>query len=505
MSTLRLPVLVLLICLPVALLAFGVTPPWVDEGVIARPAAVPAGDVELAWLHTTTNAATWERFVAGVGLAASKRSDLTVDRSRAFPHRSHEVPEVLVSAADRPGRLRIRWYKTTNDVSVADWVKALAERTPAPVAVIGGGSSDRARDLAVAMAARTDWFGDRPLLFLTTATSDEVPVGAGGTDLKPLVGIYPHKTFRFCFSNEQMTEAVLGFVWSRRSLRPAGSEYWPMLTVGSGMTAPADPTLVFNLAWKDDPFSVDLSDRFKLGIRSAYAPRAHVTNLHLPYTIGGLTRPNSFEADAIRDIVDALNHHPPQRALLILPTVAPSARRVLQRVCEQVPDASRRIIAVNGDGFAVNVIYRDGSFAWPAESLPVPLVLFAHHNPVAWEETGLAAAHPNQTDDLLHFAEMMRIVGDGVFPADEPPAASADTLARRLGRRHPPFFGPDGNRFGGTGEYVILYRPRNDERDLPGFPAVLSVYTRSSGSDWTPVARLALPAGAAPVPARVIE
>src|SRR5262245_763804 len=368
MKAVRLPLLVLLICLPVALLAFGVKLPGPYLSSTARPRAVPAGDVEMAWLHTTTNAATWERFVAGVGLAAKRVPGLVVDESHAFGDRTHDVPEVVLSAADRPGRVRVRWYKTTNDVTAADWVRALAARTPAPVAVIGGGSSDRARDLAVAMAAHRTWHGDRPLLFLTTATADEVTVDepdAAGNTQKKLFDVYDNRTFRFCFTNEQMAEAVLGFVWSRPAVRPAGPAFAPDVAIGSGLAASAavERPAVYNLSWLDDPFSDDLSSRFQSVVASRYAPRAAVTNFQLPFSIGGFSQPNRGEAEAVRAIVADLKARPGGRALLVVPTVAPPARRVLLRICEEVPDAAARLVAVNGDGFAANVIYRDGAFA----------------------------------------------------------------------------------------------------------------------------------------------
>src|SRR5262245_3556432 len=49
-----------------------------------RPLPVPAGDQEIAWLHTTTNYPTWERFVAGALRARQDVPGLRVDDSRAF-------------------------------------------------------------------------------------------------------------------------------------------------------------------------------------------------------------------------------------------------------------------------------------------------------------------------------------------------------------------------------------------------------------------------------------
>ena len=67
MRGLRWPLLLLAICLPVALLLSGAKLPWLsDSPAKATPVPVPSGDQEIAWIHTTTNATTWERFVTGV-------------------------------------------------------------------------------------------------------------------------------------------------------------------------------------------------------------------------------------------------------------------------------------------------------------------------------------------------------------------------------------------------------------------------------------------------------
>ena len=107
-----------------------------------------------------------------------------------------------------------------------------------------------ARELAVAMNRQPSWEGDKPLLFFTTATSDDVavdePDAAGNTQIK-LVDVYDNLTFRFCFTNEQIAKAVLNFVWSRPDLRPATPEYWPLAAVGSSLTAALDRPTVYNL------------------------------------------------------------------------------------------------------------------------------------------------------------------------------------------------------------------------------------------------------------------
>src|SRR5579885_1115766 len=179
MTRLLWPLSVLIICLPVAILASGVQLPFFNRPPgLPRPLPVPSGDQELAWLHTTTNGPTWERFVSGVVRAQMLVPGLRVDDSAAFVDQTTGVPEVVVSMDGRAGKLRIRWYKLTGEATADHWVRALADRDPPPLALIGGGSSDRAVDLARALDRRQAWRGDRPVLLITTATADEVRADA---------------------------------------------------------------------------------------------------------------------------------------------------------------------------------------------------------------------------------------------------------------------------------------------------------------------------------------
>src|SRR5262245_8837180 len=139
----------------------------------ARPLPVESGDREIAWLHNPTSFETWENFVWGVKRAEMAAdggpAGLEVDDSAAFPDRATAVPEIVVRRKGFAGSLRIRWYKVTDDATQEAWVAALAARDPAPLAVIGGWSSDRAKELADAMRT-ANWSGPKPLLFLTQAT-----------------------------------------------------------------------------------------------------------------------------------------------------------------------------------------------------------------------------------------------------------------------------------------------------------------------------------------------
>ncbi|MBN9121226.1 MAG: hypothetical protein J0I06_19090, partial [Planctomycetes bacterium] len=150
---------------------------WWRAGEIAKPLPVPGGDLEVAFLHIPTSGETWENFVWGLKRAEmgteGAPAGLRVDDSGAFPDRTTAVPEVVISRDGFVGKLRVRWYKVTNYAPTDAWVKALAARSPAPVAVVGGWSSDRARELAEALAA-TVWPGQKPLFLMATATADAV-------------------------------------------------------------------------------------------------------------------------------------------------------------------------------------------------------------------------------------------------------------------------------------------------------------------------------------------
>src|SRR5436190_1329205 len=86
------------------------------------------------------------------------------------------VGAVLLVLLAEGGRLVFRWYKLTSDWKARDWVEALLKRRPPPLAIIGGSSSDAARELAWQLRRQGAGLPEteRPLLLLTTATADRV-------------------------------------------------------------------------------------------------------------------------------------------------------------------------------------------------------------------------------------------------------------------------------------------------------------------------------------------
>lgn len=477
MARLRWPLLILIVCLPLILLAAGYRLPFVGSNDFAHPQPVPAGDFEIAWFNTTTGGTAWERFVTGVQRARNLMPGLRVELAGAFPDQTTDVPEIILTDAGQTTRLRIRWYKLSSQHSEADWISRLSSRRPAPLAIIGGGSSDRARDLALALAAQTQWQGQRPLFFITTATAQSIFHDGAN---RSLVGLYPNRTFRFCFSNEQMAEALLDFIWSNSELRPQPLGHSAGQALGSGLAAAARqmlhrPTL-FRVEWEDDPYSSDFLDETSRALPAVLA-KYQITadpleyRWKVPFSVGRFATAHPLEAAIAAAIMREFQHLPPERALLVIPTVPAPARRLLRRLSEAEPDVGRRFIAVNGDGMGVNAVLRDGEYVWPIAALPVPLLLFTHAHPADWDST---LQPPSSTDDVLHTAELIRILVTAFF--EPTPARDADMLAARLHGLEPAFFDRAGNRLGGVGEYVFLLKPEEE---------IAEVWQRGSNRAWT--------------------
>lgn len=443
----------------------------------ATPSNVPPGDYEIAYIHTTTNPQTWERLVAGVNQIRRNFPGVQVDESGAFLDQTAAVPEVVLTVPGRSDKLRIRWYKLSSEVNTRDWVRALAQRNPAPLAFMGGGSSDRAIELAQALNEQLDWKGARPLLFITTATAvaDIDPATLEGPEL---IGTYPGRTFRGCFTDTAMAQAVIDFVWQQDELRPTG------------------PTELraYVPAWDDDPYSLDLAVQFghQLRGRTHRGKPVQTVRDRIGYSVGTFTDPNPPERLVLDRILADLAANPDDRSLLVLPAVTQPARRTLRALAADSPlIGKKQLVAVTGDGVSFNTMYRDGDVAWPVQELSIPLVFFAHQDPVRWDPVGsptdpTGLSPPTATDDVLLFADMIEVAAKALYLGER--VGEADKFGQKLRAVTPPFYGPDGERRTGRGEYVVVVRPQfADGRVLRS--AVLDVYTRKAGT-WERVKRV---------------
>jgi hypothetical protein len=434
----------------------------------ATPSPVPAGDYEIAWIHTTTNPQTWERLVAAAFQIRREFPGVQVDDSRAFLDQTAAVPEVVLTVPGRADRLRIRWYKLSSEVNTKDWVKALATRNPAPLAFMGGSSSDRAIELAQALNEQADWKGARPLLFITTATAQQ-DIDPQTREGPELIKMYPGRTFRGCFTDTAMAEAVIDFVWQQEDLRPTGKARLQ----------------AYVMAWEDDPYSLDLAEQFGRVLRERKLGGRPVETTYdrIAYSVATFTDPNPPEREVLGRILADLAGNPDDRSLLVLPAVTQPARRALRALAADSPlVGARQLVAVTGDGVSFNTVFRDGDVAWPVQELSIPLVFFAHANPVAWTaDAGPAdttSLHPpSATDDVLQFADMIKVVAKALYLGER--VTDADKLATLI--RKQDFYGPDGERKTGQGEYVVVVRPQFSEGARVAKDPVIDVYTRKAG------------------------
>ena len=456
----------------------------------ATPSPVPAGDHEIAWIHTTTSPQTWERLVAAVHQIRREFPDVKVDDSRAFLDQTAAVPEVVLLVPGRQDKIRLRWYKLSSEVGNQDWVNALANRNPPPLAFMGGGSSDRAIELAQALEDRKDWKGgSRPLLFITTATANTVIDPDTGRP-ESMLRLYPGRTFRGCFTNEAMARAVIDFVWQpMHDLHPR--------------TAHGTPARAYVMAWQDDPYSVDLADQFVARLQdqerteNKQSKRVSVHPLldRIAYSVGTFTEPNPPEREVIERILPELASHPDDRALLVLPAVSQPARRIIRAFAADSPLIGQRLVAVTGDGVSFNLLFRDGDVAWPVQELSIPLVFFAHQNPVAWNPEDIppdsGTVRLTATDDVLLFADIIREIAVAIYMGEK--VTDADKLLAKLRVRSPLsgelFYTEDGERRTGKGEHIIVLRPQFDEGGRVRREAVYEVYARQK-EQWKLVQRL---------------
>ncbi len=306
---------------------------------VAEVKQVPAGHQEIAWVAPATSSDVWERLIAALRHVAREwpsrhpeQPPLQVSFDQAFLQLTADVPEIALSL---PGttdvKLWIRWYKLTSEIDSRQWFAKLARRWPPPLAIIGGDTSDRALDQALALRyLRGQWRGADPLYLLTTATADRfhpVPTeqlqdpsalelvedvralkllgastvgmlhgpGYGApllatTALFPgrpgnvprLIEVYQGHSFRFSFTNKHMVATMVDFLKKHPEVCP---DFNSQPTVLAGAVTLADPWaslarlaaaghfrpfLLYTVAWKDDRYSVDLAERFAKGFRETF-------------------------------------------------------------------------------------------------------------------------------------------------------------------------------------------------------------------------------------------
>jgi hypothetical protein len=458
-----------------------------------RPSAadvlpVPPGDQEIAWIETADGKDSWQDFVTGAldakeGLRGKAGwPGFDVDTTNSSREETTAVPEIALGVTPGGPRLRVRWYKVSSAVGYADWVRKLGERDPPPLAFIGGSNSDTAVVLARALHQQNPEPENAraPLLLLTYATAVQVPPvrSDGKLDASApfarwgkLMDEYPGRSCRFCFTNEQMAETVVDFVWDREELRPEG------------------PIPVYAPRWRNLPYSADLAERFtKVLCQPDREPcMGEPLTATLPFSVGDFDTPNPPEAALCQKLATEFAAAPERRRLLVLPTEMAPGHRFLKGLCDAAPAAARNLVVLSGDSIGFNDVYRDRDTSWNAQDLPVQLVFFAHRNPTrGWKPAERLYGHAK---DDLSLDIVTKLVKAAYTKDGSQASAGLVASAAELREKLNAYFNADGERKEGSGERVCWLKPRTEGgRVLP--EATLEVWSRrradpSSGKRWT--------------------
>lgn len=448
-----------------------------------KVADIAYGDQEVAWLHPATNIATWERFVAGLREITS----VSVDDSAAFPNDSMKLPVVGLRKPGIAGTLWIRWYKLTGQRSIDLWVNELCQRQPPPLAIVGGGNSERARDIALhlSLLENKEPFRKLPAFLITTATADKVQSAELGE--VELMKIYSGRSFRYCFTNKQMAEAICDFVREQlnndRSLEITSSR-------------------VSLLSWNDDPFSEDLVDQFEelWKIPSETTPNPPVWKHRIAHSVGGLNHPNKPEVAAIQKLMQGIVTELASlrgRELLVLPGGPAPARRVLRSLYRFDPGERNFWVVTVGDAIDWNTLYRDRRLTWTIEDVPFPLIAFMHRNPVSTQlskgrsfvpdSSVSPPPNPTGTDDLLLYRDISQSLVNGCFQPSKlisDPGELIRYLDDEKDVQGQPLFDDQGNRQGKSGEYITLLKPVVKDFQLQP-RSIIQVFERQASSqEW---------------------
>lgn len=485
------------------------------------------GDQEIALIEPATSTDEWGRLVTALKLLEldwpkinPKLPALRIDLDAAFPQRTAEVPEITFALGDVPQRLRLRWYKITGEHDSASWVGKLNARNRAPLAIIGGGTSDRAAKLAANLnAAYDDPALPAPVFLITTATAEKT------THAESLINVYRQRSFRFSFTNQKMVEALLAFV-AHREFPDSEKEWAQHLWVSKpDPAAPANgtPAAMFTVTWEDERYSQDMNELFQKEFEKAYPKAEFSPEGTIRYSVGGLFHPGPKEQVAVGTF---LTRRTPvaRQTLLVLPTQTARMRRFLIPLRLRSPADARNLVVLNGDAISFHAVYRDREVMWNILELPYSLVFFSHRNPIdreagfRWTKEGRqpANAFPQHTTtgthDLLLYRDLFEAILYAAYDEDKLLGDSLVVRQRLQATcwRHPPrdrlphdrarvcnphvhtvdaptqFFDADGNRRSRTGEHIVWVKPSftEDIVDMVSKISVWSIEPSANGGAW---------------------
>ena len=525
---------------------------WGNAGE-SQVKALDDDDQEIALIEPATNIDDWGRLVTALRLIERDwRSinpalpGLRVELDGAFPRLTADVPEIVIGLAETPGRhLRLRWYKISGEHDADSWVRKLNARARPPLAVIGGGTSDRAVRLAGALQLTYPQPEQpSPVLLITTATAEKVDGDV------PLIDVYHGRSFRFSFTNQKMVEALLQFVqhrrfaedqsWARNLWVSKPADPLALTSAVAGMVGRGDfwhswgilrgyphlqPYTMHAVSWEDERYSKDMTQLFVQEFKKRYPIGEFFQDGSIRYGIGGFFHPSPLEQDAVGTFLASPTPVTPH-SFLVLPTQTVRMRRFLINLRQRSPLDARNLVILNGDAIPFHAVYRDRDVIWNILDLPYSLLFFSHRNPIdhaagfTWTPDDRAEAidaFPQRTttgtQDILLYRDLFEALlyaayDQGALISDPlrvgqrlrktrwrlPPLERAGLESPRVcnaeihgdDARHRPFFDEQGNRRSHTGEHIVWVKPNfYEERvDLTGKISVWTVRPDRDDGAW---------------------
>ena len=506
--------------------------------------ALDNDDQEIAVIEPATSSEDWGRLVTALQLLQADwprinpgLPALQLSLDDAFPTLTATVPDIaLWFAGTANQKLRLRWYKISGEHDTASWIKKLHARPRQPLAILGGGTSERAAKLAGALKRAYDApvhpESASPLLLLTTATAELTAKG------NPLIEVYPQRSFRFSFTNPRMVDALLDFVGKTPDLwvdKPSDPPVLPSAvasiigraaSTGSAIdcwhTAGVlhamphlQPYTMHAVPWQDERYSQDMTALFEKKFKKQYPLSEFFPEGEIPYSVGGFFDPAPLEQATV-DFFLARPVTP--HSFLVLPTQTVRMRRVLINLRQRSPLDARNLVILNGDAISFHSVWRDRDVVWNILDLPYSLVFFSHRNPIdaaagfTWtrdDSPEAVNAFPQKTTsgthDLLLYRDIFeaflyaaydqgKLLGDPQMVRARLQATCwvADPLDGPRVRNpkvedwpgeHRPFFDAAGNRQSHTGEHIVWVKP-NFTDDRVDKTSKISVWAPDNGNAW---------------------
>jgi hypothetical protein len=492
---------------------------------------------EIALIEPATSGDEWGRLVTALQLLEMDWPKinpalpvLRISLDGAFPLLTAEVPEVVFSFAGSPKqKLRLRWYKISGEHDAASWVRKLQARARAPLAIVGGGTSDRAVRLARDLQdAYPNPDQPSPVFLITTATAEKTKKG------NSLIDVYQKRTFRFSFTNQKMVESLLAFVQHRQypdEDKEWAQNLWVNKPADSGVPANANAGTMHTVTWGDERYSQDMNALFEEEFKKRYPKGEFIGEGTIPYSVGGFFHPAPHEQVVVGTFLARSTPIRPH-SFLVLPTQTVRMRRFLINLRQRSPLDARNLVILNGDAISFHSVYRDRELIWNILDLPYSLVFFSHRNPIdraagfTWANDERAGAPLPQgavpqhtttgTHDILLYRDLFeailyaacengKLLGDPLQVRERlqatcwyhPPLArlkqdsarvcnprvhTLDTPHNLLGR----FFDADGNRQSHTGEHIVWVKPNftDDRVDLVSRISVWAMQPNKNGGAW---------------------